>query len=142
MTKKIYILSAILIILVLAIIALLTIGGRKKVATVPEVQPTPEQITQNENVIVDKTKSFSIVLESNPTTGYSWEPKFDETYIKLVSASFIPYPETSNKVGGGGTQNFEFSALQSGETQITFTYARPWEKDNPAETKIYTIKIL
>jgi inhibitor of cysteine peptidase len=142
MTKKIYILSAILGILILAIVGLLIIRGRTRITPTPGVQPTPEQTTQTENVIVDKTKNFSIVLDSNPTTGYSWEAKFDESYIKLVSSNYVPNPQITGIVGSGGTQNFEFSALQSGETQITFTYARPWEKDNPSETKNYNVKIM
>ena len=128
MTRKIYILSVILAIIILAII--------------PLPQPTQEQTSEGENVLVDKTKNFSIMLESNPTTGYNWEAKFDEDYIKLVDSNFTPYPETSEMVGGGGVQNFEFSALKSGETQIIFTYTRPWEKDNPAETKTYNVKII
>ena len=34
-------------------------------------------------------QEFTIKLESNPTTGYTWQPVFDEHAIKLISSDFI-----------------------------------------------------
>ena len=140
MNKKIVLLVSILLILVLAIAVLLSYGNKSQSVT-PQPQQKAEENTQKENIIVDKSKNFSVVLDSNPTTGYQWEAKFDESFIKLVSSNYMQNPQTENMVGSGGTQNFEFSALKSGETEMTFYYVRPWEKDNPAETKTYKVII-
>ena len=90
-----------------------------------------------------KTKSgdkFSVVLEANLTTGYLWEVNFDSIYIQLINRKYTPYfPE---KIGAGGEETFNFLALKSGETKITFSYLRPWEKEKPPlKKKIYKIII-
>jgi inhibitor of cysteine peptidase len=140
MNKKIVLLAATLLILILAIVVLLTYRNKSQ-PTSPQPQQKTEVKNQAENIEVDKSKNFSVVLDSNPTTGYQWDAKFDESFIKLVSSNYMPNPQTRNNVGAGGTQNFEFSALKSGETEMTFYYARSWEKDNPAETKIFKVII-
>jgi inhibitor of cysteine peptidase len=141
MNKKIVLLVSILLILILAIVVLLSYRNKYQPVP-PQPQQKVENKTQAGNIQVDKSKNFSVVLNSNPTTGYQWEAKFDESIIKLVSSNYIPNPQTENLVGSGGTQNFEFSALKSGETEMTFYYIRPWEKDNPAETKIFKATIM
>src|SRR4030042_1650548 len=143
MNKKIVLLVSILLILVLAIAVLLSYRNKSQSVT-PQPQQKAEENTQIENIEnirVDKSKNFSVVLDSNQTTGYQWEAKFDESFIKLVGSNYMQNPQTENIVGSGGTQNFEFSALKSGETEMTFYYVRPWEKDNPAETKTYKVII-
>ena len=57
---------------------------------------------------------FAIKLESNPTTGYSWQPIYDDTYVKLISNDFVQ----ATKLMGGGAWNGLFFELSSQETQI------------------------
>lgn len=96
---------------------------------------------KEETAEVNNGEKFSISLESNPTTGYSWEVDFDSTAIELIDNKYTSDSQ-EEVVGAGGTETFEFLALQSGETQITFSYLRPWEKDKePIETKVYNISI-
>jgi predicted secreted protein len=44
----------------------------------------------NLNELSPVVKEFTIKLESNPTTGYTWQPVFDEHAIKLISSGFSP----------------------------------------------------
>jgi inhibitor of cysteine peptidase len=81
---------------------------------------------------------FEISLDSNPTTGYSWQADFDQEYLELVSQEFVP-PQ-SDLVGAGGTEIFAFQALEVGETKLTLVYKRSWETE-AAETRVFIIKI-
>lgn len=33
---------------------------------------------------VQKGREFSIVLESNPASGFSWQPLFDDSFIHII----------------------------------------------------------
>ncbi len=76
-------------------------------------------------------QEFTIILDSNPTTGYSWEFSSppDEQIIELIDSSFQP-PRTRLK-GAGGKQLWIFRAAASGQTTISLKYIRPWEKGIP-----------
>lgn len=77
---------------------------------------------------------FSITLESNPTTGYSWElaEPLDESILKLVSSEYKTLATTfPPPPGTGGIEIWTFEALDRGTTEISLKYVRPWETDVP-----------
>ena len=82
-------------------------------------------------------QTFTIALESNPTTGYTWKSDYDLAVIELVRQDFALQ---SNAIGGGGEETFEFRALQAGETQVKMSYQREG-KDQPLEMKLYRVHI-
>lgn len=98
------------------------------------------QMWEDNAVKVQNGDSFTLSLESNPTTGYSWQADFDAEYLQLVDSRFISEagPEI---VGAGGQEEFDFLALKAGETEITFFYSRPWESLPPLEKKVYKVTI-
>lgn len=71
---------------------------------------------------------FTIALESNPTTGYRWEVDFDSQYLQLMGEEYKTHIQ-EQVVGAGGKEIFTFQALRAGETEITFSYLRPWEEE-------------
>ena len=72
--------------------------------------------------------THTIGLESNPTTGYSWQVgfEFNENLLELVDQS---YEQVSNLVGAGGKEFFIFRALAHGMVEFSFDYKRPWEDE-------------
>jgi inhibitor of cysteine peptidase len=87
-------------------------------------------------------ETISIILDSNPTTGYKWQlaKPADEKVLQLVSSEYR-MPETQ-MVGAGGKEVWTFKALSTGQTNIVFEYLRPWEKDKePAKKATFTINI-
>ena len=88
-------------------------------------------------------QEFIIALGSNPSTGYSWQASYDEAMLELVGGeSSYELAETEEGVVGvGGTELFRFRALEAGETEITLTYAQPWEGGGTAETKVFNVSI-
>ena len=58
----------------------------------------------------------------------------------------VETPDATNTdetlVGKGGEEQFYFSAKQTGETSIAFSYLRPWETDiDPIKKVVYTVTI-
>ena len=86
-------------------------------------------------------QEFTIALNSNPTTGYSWQESYDESVLELVEKSYRPGAKAEPEVvGAGGTEYFQFKALQPGETELVMTYKRVWEEEY-LEQLAFTVNI-
>jgi predicted secreted protein len=86
-------------------------------------------------------KEFTIVLTSNPTTGYHWElvGDLDGDVIEFVSQE---YQSTSEPglAGGGGLDIWTFRAVGAGETTITLGHYPPSNDPvDPEETQTFTV---
>ena len=102
---------------------------------------TPLAFSQ-ENIISAKTgETFVIELDSNITTGYSWQlaKPLKKEFIRLVSSEYINLHP--NVTGAGGKEIWRFITLKKGSTKISFQYSRPWEKQRPAKQISYKIKV-
>lgn len=86
---------------------------------------------------VELENDFTLELDSNPTTGYTWQAEFDERVLKLKDKKFVPY---SKAIGSGGEEKFTFEPIKKGETVIRMYYKRVWEK-SAIEEKIYKVLI-
>lgn len=93
--------------------------------TTEEVLATYED--QNCNVTVTDT-SIIIELPANASTGYSWVSDITPVANESVDVD-------NSLVGAHGAQKFIFN--NDGDTEITFTYERPWE-ENVVKTLIFT----
>ncbi len=76
---------------------------------------------------VEKGSTFTIVLDSNPTTGFQWQftSAVDENVISLSKTEYIKGEPVT--IGSGGEEKWTFSADGLGETTINLAYVRPWE---------------
>jgi inhibitor of cysteine peptidase len=89
-------------------------------------------------------ETLMVSLDSNITTGYSWEiAESDESILKLKGEPEYVEPKSDPQlVGAGGTQVFRFEALKAGQATLTLVYRRPWEKDvAPADTYSLTVTV-
>jgi len=93
---------------------------------------------ENQQIETKKDERFFVTLAANPTTGYGWQTDFDIIYIELVAKNYVP--SSPELIGSGGEEIFEFLAKELGETEITFSYLRPWEEES-IEEEIYEITI-
>jgi predicted secreted protein len=87
-------------------------------------------------------KDFTITLEGNRSTGYSWQlsTKLDSKLLKKLSETFTP--KNPGTPGAGEDNLFIFHCKAKGSTTLAFNYARPWEKNvPPAKTAAYHITI-
>jgi predicted secreted protein len=122
---------------------------------------TALKCTSNEQNIckaeVNLNSKFSISLEENPSTGYSWMLDYDKAYLSLDSkttknncpastnsASSAPTGSTSTPsiaVGCNNNNVYNFTAIKSGAVVINMSYQRPWESVQPVNKKTYNILI-
>lgn len=85
--------------------------------------------------------TFTIRLEANHTTGYSWSLADNKSdIVEKVSDVYEPYETAGNVVGSGGTEIWTFKAVAKGQATLNFQYTRPWEKGiPPVKAETYTI---
>lgn len=93
---------------------------------------------KNLTITAKKDDQFTVELVANQTTGFSWQAQFDETFIKKAKQEYIL--PNSSLLGASGLEKFQFQALKAGQTEIKFSYQRPWEKQ-PAQVLKYQVVI-
>jgi predicted secreted protein len=77
---------------------------------------------------VEAGQTFVFSLESNPSTGYSWQLQFDSEFLKLVESVFVEI--SPGLIGAPGHESFKFLALKEGQVDIKMVYKRSWEPDH------------
>lgn len=71
--------------------------------------------------------TLTVTLESNITTGYSWDLKqIGDTTILQKTDNKYEAP-TSGLIGAGGKEIWNFKTLKAGKTTLTMEYSQPWE---------------
>src|SRR5574344_162072 len=97
----------------------------------------------SQNISARVRRNFQIKLESNPTTGYSWDlaKPVDKSYLRLVKNEYKQNRHPSMMVGVGGVETWVFKPLKKGSTTIYLQYRRPWEKEKAVEIKSFTVLI-
>jgi inhibitor of cysteine peptidase len=105
-------------------------------ADVKEIQVGAQD--NGSRIEVEKGQTLVVTLDSNPTTGYSWEVVEGQGTIlqQQGEAQFQPSNAGDQQlVGAGGAETFRFEAAGAGEVTLKLIYHRPWEKGvEPLET--------
>lgn len=68
--------------------------------------------------------TFTIRLDENPTTGYSWNMTADDG-LQIVNDRYIP--GASQAIGSGGYHEWTVKAVKNGTHKVSGVYKRPWE---------------
>lgn len=92
-------------------------------------------VDKNPVVETHVDEEFTFSLDSNPTTGYQWQVDgaIDEKIIRFVKSEYRP--NETDLIGAGGKEYWTFKAVGEGQTNVSFKYVRPWEKDVPPVKK-------
>jgi predicted secreted protein len=94
----------------------------------------------NDNQIrAEVNKNFSIQLESQLSTGFSWKLMEYPEYLSIVQENVRT--EENNKTGGIDIQEFILKSSSKGEFDILFQYGEHWKK-NPEYEKSSKIKVV
>src|SRR3989338_3132934 len=94
---------------------------------------TPQFTTRQKPIVVSQERTFTITLQSNPTTGFSWKlVSYDKNLMAFVGHRY--YPPTNKKLmGAPGYEVWTFQANKGNYAinvvgHVRMTYARSWEK--------------
>ncbi len=81
----------------------------------------------DETIDVGVGDTFTISLDSNPTTGYSWQfaEPVDDSVLESLGSEYEPDPGAEDEAGRGGTEHFSFEAVGEGSTTIELEYVPP-----------------
>ena len=107
-----------------------------------ETMSLPTYTEDDSSITARVGETFVIKLESNLTTGYSWElsEDYSKSILELVGSEYQS-PKVQ-RPGAGGHEVWQFKAVGSGTTQIQLQYRRPWEEEAaPAKTKTFGIEV-
>ncbi|HZQ05820.1 MAG TPA: protease inhibitor I42 family protein [Anaerolineae bacterium] len=113
----------------------------------PAVSAVDKTLTKADNkssVMLNVGDTLSIALDSNPSTGFSWQVAQDDKAVlaPLGDSQFALPAGTTPVPGAGGTQTFSFQAVGKGQTTLTLIYIRPWEKSvTPTPDDTFTVTV-
>ena len=108
----------------------------------PQSAATLSEEDAGSTVQLSVGEAMEVVLDGNPTTGFSWETAAADASVlrQLGEPGFEPDTEL---LGSGGTFTFRFEAVASGQTLLQLVYLRPWETAvQPAKTFEVTVTVL
>ena len=76
-------------------------------------------------------ETFSVELESNPSTGFHWQLADAGSSGVLKPAGDEFHAPDTERCGAPGVQKLSFRAAAPGEAVLKLVYVRPWEKNRP-----------
>jgi inhibitor of cysteine peptidase len=124
----------------LSALALLTLGA----VTLPFAgcsgsDSSPTVYHEGDSISVGNGEEFVVALESNPSTGYSWDAG-DNPNVEFVSSRQVS--GASDLPGASGTQELTFRATKKGSSTLELAYARSFEPGvPPAQTAEFPVRV-
>jgi inhibitor of cysteine peptidase len=102
--------------------------------TPSQIGPTPPAYDESDNGKTETLPlgtSFIVMLQENPTTGYSWNVSVTDG-LKITNDTFIP--PTSGLIGAGGVHTWNVLTTKTGLQEFSGIYMRPFENVTGNET--------
>lgn len=104
---------------------------------------------------VNAGESFTVILCSNPTTGFEWSEAAeigDQTVIQQIDHEFVTPASGASDQGKGkgspplagapGQEIWTFKALKAGTSTVSLEYSQPWEGGEKGEwTYVLTVTV-
>ena len=92
----------------------------------------------NRTVGLKVGSSVSVILCSNPSTGFAWaSAAIDPAHLKLVRHT--KSPAAGNLPGAAGLETWTYRLIANGSGRATLTYNQPWKGGQKA---VWTVTIL
>jgi inhibitor of cysteine peptidase len=107
----------------------------------------PVKLTEADNgraVTVKAGEDIQVILNGNPTTGYSWTSTVSDPAVLQQQGDPVYAQGNTDPsiVGAGGTFTFTFKAAAAGQVTLKFGYARPFDAGvAPIQTCSLTINV-
>ncbi|MEA2066951.1 MAG: protease inhibitor I42 family protein [Thermotogota bacterium] len=98
-----------------------------------------EQLLQSLTVNAEAGDNLLVVLEENPSTGYTWE--YEITNTDVISLKNEKTINKAERPGAPATKQWIFGALGEGCALIEFKLHRSWEDTQPVEVYYYIVNV-
>ncbi len=86
--------------------------------------------------------TLTVTLESNITTGYSWNENANIGDKTAMQQTDHKYQTPATPVpGAGGKEVWTFKALNTGKSTLSLEYRRPFEPNTTAPAKTFTLTL-
>jgi len=85
-------------------------------------------------------ESLAITLDSNPSTGYSWQLSPMKRAILRQQGEPQYTPPAQPLPGAGGQHTFQFAAVAAGRTTLRLVYKRSFEP-NVAPAQTFSVQV-
>ena len=89
-----------------------------------------EQADSGSTITLHPGDTLEIVLQGNPTTGYTWEVK-PGSEVLLKQKGDPEFTPDSKALGSGGRMTFRFDVVASGKAPLVLIYHRTFEPGVP-----------
>ncbi len=83
-------------------------------------------------ITVKSGETFTVKLDENPTTGYSWNLTAGDG-LRILNDRYVAH--NTGLVGSGGYHIWTIQATKAGTYQVAGVYKRPWEPLTGTEQK-------
>ena len=98
--------------------------------------------SKTENANLGKGKVMALEFSTNPSTGYSWEYRFENGEGEVVfDREENKLNEDMNLVGSPHQVTYYFRGAKEGNRNLIFTYRRPWEGGDIAYDVVYELSV-
>ena len=109
-------------------------AGDSYVAATSMKYYTCSRLEREINIVDEVTfplnKGVTVVLCSNPSTGYQWNEQADISDSSIVTQAGHEYvAPVGNKVGAAGTEKFIFGGAKTGKTTVYLEYTKQGESE-------------
>ena len=103
-------------------------------------EPTVQTEEMEKTVDAEIGQHFDISLESNPSTGHSWQVTQypNKKVVRVLNSHYVE--PSGDAMGAPGEEVWQFQAVGKGSTKMVMEYSQPWEKKTPP-AKRYTLTI-
>ena len=102
---------------------------------------TRESDIHKTDYVIPVNGQIKIELQSNPTTGYSWQWKNKSSVNIVDTINFQYVPAKTGLMGSGGVEHWQFKGIKSGIDSIKLIYCRPWDSTSVVQTKIFVVRV-
>src|SRR5947207_9625276 len=103
----------------------------------------PQTITEQaagKTIEVATGATVEVVLDGNPTTGYTWELASPDLSI-LKQVGEPKFKPDNNAPGAGGKMTLTFEAVATGQAALKLVYHRSFETEAPLKTFEVTVVV-
>jgi inhibitor of cysteine peptidase len=98
--------------------------------------------SSGKNITMTAGDTLTITLESNITTGYSWNENANIGDVMVIQQTDHKYqPPAVTIPGAGGIEIWNLKALKVGSSTISIEYRRPFEP-NAAPASTFTLTVI